>query len=124
MTFRLYDVRTVKPETICKYFDMFGINTRVLLKLTDASVICNLVATLASLSSQQSNVGWLVKILEIILMKSVMNGVTEKVQEQFCKAFTSFAKTGDPNHGKIPMWKSCDSDHLYTMILTKMPMRQ
>ena len=47
---------------------------------------------------------------------NIPNGITEKVQEQFCKAFTSFAKTGDPNHGKIPTWKPCDSEHLYTML--------
>ena len=43
-------------------------------------------------------------------------GVTEHVQEQFCKAFTNFAKTGDPNHDKLPEWKPCTEDELYTMI--------
>ncbi|MBQ1377578.1 MAG: carboxylesterase/lipase family protein, partial [Lachnospiraceae bacterium] len=47
---------------------------------------------------------------------NIPGGVTEHVQEQFCKAFTNFAKTGDPNHDKLPEWKACTEDSLYTMI--------
>ncbi len=47
---------------------------------------------------------------------NIPGGVTEHVQEQFCKAVTNFAKTGDPNHDKLPEWKACTEDSLYTMI--------
>ena len=46
----------------------------------------------------------------------IPGGVTEHVQEQFCKAFTSFAKTGNPNHPGLPEWKPCTPDELVTMI--------
>ena len=47
---------------------------------------------------------------------NIPGGVTEHVQEQFCKAVTNFAKTGDPNHDKLPEWKACTEDSLYTMV--------
>ena len=45
-----------------------------------------------------------------------IEGVTEHVQDQFCKAFTNFAKTGNPNHALLPEWKPCTEDELVTMI--------
>ena len=47
---------------------------------------------------------------------NIPGGVTEHVQEQFLKAFTSFAKTGNPNHEKLPEWKPCSKEELVTMI--------
>ena len=47
------------------------------------------------------------------------DGVAEHVQEQFCRAFTNFAKTGNPNHDKLPEWKACTEDSLVTMIFDR-----
>ena len=46
-------------------------------------------------------------------------GVTEHVQEQFLNAFVSFAKTGNPNHAALPVWKPCTKGELVTMIFDK-----
>ena len=50
---------------------------------------------------------------------NIPGGVTEHVQEQFMKALTSFARTGDPNHAALPEWKPCTKDELVTMIFDK-----
>lgn len=47
------------------------------------------------------------------------DGTEERVQAQFCRAFTNFAKTGDPNHALLPEWKPCTDDELVTMIFDR-----
>ena len=46
-------------------------------------------------------------------------GTTDVVQDQLCGAWISFARTGDPNHKKLPHWKPYTSAHPETMIFDK-----
>lgn len=46
-------------------------------------------------------------------------GVSDKLQEQFCKAFVNFAYHNDPNHDLIPLWKPYTKSNRETMIFDR-----
>ncbi len=50
---------------------------------------------------------------------SYIPGVTEELQDIMCDAWISFARTGDPNHVKMPVWKPVTPDHFETMIFDR-----
>jgi len=43
-------------------------------------------------------------------------GVSEVVEEQICRAWVGFARSGDPNHEKLPFWPKYTSESPATMI--------
>lgn len=42
--------------------------------------------------------------------------VSERLQDQLCSAYVSFAWTGDPNNDLLPMWEPVKADRVCTMI--------
>ena len=46
-------------------------------------------------------------------------GVSEKLQDQMCGAWVSFAYTGDPNHEGLPEWPPVKPDELPTMLFDR-----
>lgn len=46
-------------------------------------------------------------------------GVTEKVEEQIFESLMAFAKTGSPNHAKIPQWPSSTGQEEFTMVFDR-----
>lgn len=46
-------------------------------------------------------------------------GVTEKVEEQIFESLMAFARTGNPNHAKLPQWPASTKEEEYTMVFDK-----
>lgn len=45
-----------------------------------------------------------------------VDGVMEKLERQMCSAFVNFAKTGDPNHSEIPVWREVTGENAPVML--------
>lgn len=43
-------------------------------------------------------------------------GVSDRLQDQLCRAYAAFAEFGDPNHPGLPEWKPVTEDTVTTMI--------
>lgn len=50
---------------------------------------------------------------------SYIPGVTERLQDIMCTAWTSFARTGDPNGVGVPLWKPYTGDCHATMVFDR-----
>jgi len=50
------------------------------------------------------------------IYKDYISGVSERLEDQLCGAFVSFAKTGNPNRADLPVWKAVGGDGEATMV--------
>jgi len=50
---------------------------------------------------------------------SNVEGVTDRLQEQFCGAFVNFAHTGNPNHAALPNWTPYSAENRATMFFDR-----
>lgn len=48
-----------------------------------------------------------------------IEGVTDRLEEQICKAAVEFAKSGNPNHPQLPVWKKVTAGEEPTMIFDR-----
>ena len=45
------------------------------------------------------------------------SGISERIQEQFFDSVIAFARTGDPNNGKIPFWAASRGENEQTLVI-------
>jgi carboxylesterase type B len=48
-----------------------------------------------------------------------IQGVSERLEEEYCGAYVAFARTGNPNHSALPYWSAFTPDHKATMVFDR-----
>jgi para-nitrobenzyl esterase len=48
-----------------------------------------------------------------------IEGVTERLEEQVSRAYINFARSGNPNHDKLPAWPAFKPEHKATMVFDR-----
>lgn len=50
---------------------------------------------------------------------ALIDGVTEKLEQEMFGAWVAFARTGDPNHDNLPAWKPCTAEAENVMVFDR-----
>jgi para-nitrobenzyl esterase len=48
-----------------------------------------------------------------------IDGVTDRLEEQFCGAYVNFARSGNPNHAALPHWSAFTPGNKATMVFDR-----